>query len=69
MRIKLCGLALLLSVPLMLTACQQTTRTGGAEVLCVGFQPITYADADTRETVRQIIGHNAAWGSLCGRAD
>lgn len=33
---------------------------------CEVFKPITWARADTKPTVRQIQGHNAAGGALCG---
>ena len=49
---------------LMLSGCQ-TTPTGGTRVACAAFGPITYADADTPETIDQIVGHNAAWDAIC----
>lgn len=55
-----------LAVPLWIAGCTQTTTfTGGTDAACLIFQPVTYSTADTPETVRQILGHNAAWGSLC----
>ena len=70
------ALLLLLSLT-MLAACQtMMTPIGGTEklpvselvsrVACSAFSPITYAKHDTPETRRQIVGHNAAWGAVCG---
>lgn len=35
-------------------------------VACRSFKPITWADGDTDETLRQVREHNAAWVALCG---
>ncbi|GBE44830.1 hypothetical protein BMS3Bbin10_02935 [bacterium BMS3Bbin10] len=38
-------------------------RTSGA---CVAFSPITFsAKGDTRATIAQLRGHNAAWDAIC----
>ncbi len=33
-------------------------------VACIVFQPITASGADTTETIRQIVSHNAAWDAV-----
>lgn len=54
---------------LPLTACGAIRETGmSISGACVAFSPITYsATGDTRETVRQVRGHNAAWDAVCAR--
>jgi len=68
-------LALLLSAIPLLTACAVTTATGGADlppevdpvrVACEAFRPISWADADTDATIREVKAHNAAWDAICG---
>lgn len=42
------------------------TRTYATDtVACTSFQPITYSRHDTKETRRQIVGHNAAYAAIC----
>lgn len=67
--IKCCARQLTLAVlsAMTLTGCatiQGTAmRVSGA---CVAFSPITFsANGDTRETITQVRGHNAAWGAIC----
>lgn len=55
-----------LSALAALTGCQ-TTASGGTDVACRAFGPISWAKADTVETVHQVQGHNAAWTALCPR--
>ena len=51
-------LGVMLSVTLMLVACQATSGTGTA-VSCSGWRPITYsAGTDSEDTKRQILAHN-----------
>lgn len=58
--ISVIGLALLLA------GCQ-TDGAALPNVACGVFHPITYSRSkDTRETVRQIVGHNASGRVLCG---
>lgn len=44
---------------LTMAACQ-TTGSGDRSVACETFKPITWSAKDTKPTVRQIVGHNAA---------
>lgn len=60
---KLMPLALLLSAPLMLTACQTTV---GAGTECRIFRPISWSIKDTAPTQRQVKSHNAAGSAACG---
>ena len=58
----------------MLTACQSMMTSSTAteindamRVACESFEPITYSSVnDTKETVKHIREHNAAWVELCG---
>lgn len=51
---------------LLLAGCQ-TDGSTLPSVACTVFQPITYSRSkDTRETVRQVVGHNASGKALCG---
>ena len=51
---------------LMLAGCV-TDGAGLPSVACGVFKPITYSRThDTRVTIRQIVGHNAAGQKLCG---
>lgn len=66
-------LACALSSMLILASCATlTTLIGGRTervdvnaVACGAFAPITWADADTDDTIRQVRAHNAAWMALC----
>jgi hypothetical protein len=49
---------------LLLTNCQ-TTGSGDRSVACETFKPIYWNKADTRPTIRQIVGHNATGKALC----
>jgi hypothetical protein len=33
---------------------------------CTAFKPINWSKKDTRETVRQVVGHNAVGKKSCG---
>src|SRR5918992_1232586 len=62
---KLRGLALSASL-IALTGC--AIPTSGIEITdtsCQSFRPIYGSRGDTDETKRQVIGHNAAWNSVC----
>lgn len=55
-----------LAFGLLLAGCQ-TDGAALPSVACTVFKPITYSTSrDTRETVRQVVGHNATGKSLCG---
>lgn len=49
-----------------------TTLTGcasaplGTDPACTVFEPICASRADTEDTIKQIIGHNAAFEAMCG---
>lgn len=69
-------LALLLSVTLPLAACESLTAISGqadtlpaevdpAKVACEAFKPISWADADTDQTIREVKAHNAVYEALC----
>lgn len=55
-------------LPLILGACAHlripTAVTARPD--CTAFGLITYAKADTDETIRQIKAHDAAWRAMCG---
>lgn len=34
-------------------------------VFCEIFVPINWSSADTEETLRQVLAHNAVWDGLC----
>jgi len=61
-RLPLVGL---LSALLTLVACDTTQTAGTSSAVCFAFAPITYSSQDTPETQRQIVGHNAAFATLC----
>ncbi len=53
----------------LLAGCATTAPTEGGQTapsLCQTFQPIRWSEQDTRDTVRQVIGHNAAGKAVCG---
>jgi len=70
---RFAGLKVLVGLLIMCpTSCatMSTTGTSKARPACSVFEPITYSlQNDTRETVKQIIKHNAAWESYCGASD
>lgn len=36
---------------------------------CLVFEPICASRSDTEDTIKQVIGHNAAFEAMCGRID
>ncbi len=58
---------MLLSMVLMLISCTTTGISGPDPnaVACRLFHSITWSEDDTRETIRQIKAHNAAWKAVC----
>ncbi len=64
---KLAALATL-ALPLTVAGCQTATpTTATTNAVCSAWQPITYsASKDTPETVRQVVGNNAAREAFCG---
>lgn len=69
--------ALLLCAMLPLTACTLIPSVGTdlpaevdpSKVACEALGPLTYSSKDTPETAGGIIGHNAAWCSICRERD
>lgn len=62
---RLSGRALMLAA-VMLTTTACVSRTGGNEtVLCKSVKPITWEDADTDATIREVKEHNAVYKRLC----
>ena len=49
---------------LFLASCQ-TDGAALPSVSCKVFSPITWSKKDTKPTIRQIVGHNAAYVKLC----
>ena len=41
------------------------TKVDPALVACKAFAPIYWSERDTDDTVKQILGHNAAWLAIC----
>lgn len=63
----------LLATALMLTlaSCASQTasnETDAARLFCTVARPITWASADTDQTIREIKAHNAVGARLCGWA-
>lgn len=56
------------ALPVMLTFCQTTGSSGPSPetVACRAFDPITWSEDDTRETIQGVKGHNAAYKAVCG---
>ncbi len=54
-----CGLGM------MLAAGSCTTMTGSSARECLMFDPITWSEGDTPETIIQVKEHNAVWVGRC----
>lgn len=52
---------------LLLASCGMTTVSGGTDTACGSFEPISWSQSDTDETIAQVKGHNAAWKAVCRR--
>lgn len=48
----------------ILTGCASAPL--GTDAACTVFEPICASRSDTEETIRQILGHNAALEAMCG---
>ncbi len=48
----------------ILTGCASAPL--GTDPACTVFEPICASRADTEDTIKQIIGHNAAFEAMCG---
>lgn len=61
-------LASVLTATLFLAGCATMTAGEGTtgRAVCRSFRPITWASADTDETLRQVKAHNAVGRELCG---
>jgi hypothetical protein len=54
---------------LALAGCRSTgTAATETRLECLAFALIRWSAADTQQTVRQIVEHNAAWDALCGQS-
>jgi len=60
------GAKQMLSVALVaiLTGC--ASAPSETESACLVFEPICASRGDTEDTIKQIIGHNAAFEAVCG---
>src|SRR6185437_8029284 len=60
--------ALILGTASCLGACV-ADQTGGPEInaACDAFNPVRWSHKDTPDTIRQVVGNNAAGVSLCPR--
>ena len=54
----------MLMAMLILTGCASAPL--GTDPACLVFEPICASRADTEDTIKQIIGHNAAFEAMCG---
>lgn len=58
------------TISLVLTGClhtqEPTEGTKSTATTCTIFSPIRWSEKDTRDTIRQAIGHNAAGKAVCG---
>lgn len=50
---------------LTLSGCAKTMGLSGDRVACSAFEPITWEDADTDETIAGVKAHNAVYKELC----
>lgn len=55
---------LLVAAVTILTGCASAPL--GTDPACTVFEPICASRADTEDTIKQIIGHNAAFEAMCG---
>lgn len=55
---------LLVTAVMILTGCASAPL--GTDPACTVFEPICASRADTEDTIKQIIGHNAAFEAMCG---
>lgn len=57
----------MLVAALMLISCQTTTSSGPdpSLVACRSFEPVTWSEDDSPQTIREIKEHNAAWKAVC----
>ena len=56
--------AVILTAVTILTGCASAPL--GTDPACTVFEPICASRADTEDTIKQIIGHNAAFEAMCG---
>lgn len=57
------------ALTISLAGCATTASTEGSKTkdsVCGVFSAITWSEKDTRDTQRQVIGHNAAGKAVCG---
>lgn len=56
--------ALTVAAVMILTGCASAPL--GTDPACTVFEPICASRLDTEDTIKQIIGHNAAFEAMCG---
>lgn len=67
-RERLVHALLLTAAMLTLIGCaSQTSGGAGSNGVCAVWLPVTWADADSDETIRGVKGNNAARSSYCGK--
>lgn len=66
-RVGLLTPGVMLAVALMLTSCQTTNSSGPSPelVACRSFEPVTWSEDDSPQTIREIKEHNAVWVAVC----
>ena len=57
---------MLVSVLPILAGCASPTPSAASRGACGAFRPISWADADSDPTIRQVKAHNAVGRALCG---
>jgi len=64
---KLATLCGLITLATLLQSCATTTDISApaTNVVCQGFEPISWSAKDTPATVAQVKEHNASWKALC----
>lgn len=59
------ALMLIGATPMLGSCASRTSIAVSPSVFCQSAQPITLADADTDETIRQVKAHNASYEAVC----
>lgn len=62
---KVTTLATMLCASLTLGACQ-TVGSGTSSVTCETIKFVYLSRKDTTDTIKQVVGNNAAWVAACG---
>lgn len=56
----------MLTAVMLAAGCETTTATRGGKAVCAVWQPISWADDDTDQTIREVKANNAARDAFCG---